>query len=325
MTRTTNQIARFFRTKESTVLLSTLCVLLLSVAAPLAAQANKPGTAKGKAPAPRATKRTPPVKRRTQPVKAPAGAAKGTPKERFQQANQAYNKGDYLQASTLFLSLLKQDKRKSFSIFYNLGNCYYQLQQYGLSLAYYRKAQRLRPNDLNLLQNIQLLNKRAGRTESTIPQLRLKFLFWYSLLNLKQLFWLVLLLTYLGFVLWAVYIRRSSTKQLYGMRWYVVGVMAFVAILWLSLGLKVYREEIRKVGVVTVERITARSGYGAQYEPLFRLSQADEVIIKERLLVKGTDKTQQEWFRVELYLYDKQSKRRVRQMGWVPGSAIQTI
>lgn len=243
----------------------------------------------------------------------------------FEKGNTLYNKGHFAKAAQTFRALTHNPKWTNFSVLYNLGNCYFRLQQYGVALAFYRKAQRHRPNDLDLLHNIQLLYQRVGKNEQTIPQLRLKFLFWYYLLSLKQLFFLVIFMTSVGLLLGAIYIRRSAVHGRFGLRWYAAVWMTIVVMLWISLGIKVYQEELRQVGVIKQDRITARSGYGAQFEPLFRLSQADEVLIRERVRVQTASKQVNEWVRIEIYLYDKQQKRRIRQVGWIPSRTLEEI
>lgn len=286
--------------------------------APKAApKAAKVPSSKGKTASPKAASQP-----RVDSQKAlPSGRAKAL----FREANQAYNEGNYGTARKLFETLASQPDWRHFFVYYNLGNTYFRLQQYGKALANYRKAQRMKPNDPNLLHNIQLLYQRINKDEQTIPQLRIKFLFWYYLLSLKQLFLVVLLATYLGLLLWGVHIRRTSTQQNTGLRWYVAAAMTVVLVLWISLGIKVYREELRQVGVITAERITARSGYGRQFEPLFRLSQADEVLIKERVDVTNKEGQVEKWVRVEIFLYDKERKQRTKQIGWIPYRTVEAI
>lgn len=241
----------------------------------------------------------------------------------FQEANQLYNQGQYREAAQLFQRLVQHSSWANFAVFYNLGNCYVRLQEYGRALAYYRKAQRLRPNHLDLLHNIQLIHRKLGKTESTRDELRLRFLFWYYLLSLEQIFYAVVGFTGLCLLLWSVYLRRS-VRGLTGLRWPNAALTTLTLILGLSFGIKLYQERYISKGVITQNPVTARSGYGDQFEPLFRLTEADQVRILESLEI-STPSGPQHWLRVEVWVLEKDNKTHVLKTGWVPASAVQTI
>ena len=63
----------------------------------------------------------------------------------FIQANKAYDSGDYASAVKLYNTIVDAGYA-NWQIYYNLGNCYYRLDETGLCIANYRRAQRLAPN-----------------------------------------------------------------------------------------------------------------------------------------------------------------------------------
>ncbi|TNE51682.1 MAG: tetratricopeptide repeat protein [Deltaproteobacteria bacterium] len=280
---------------------------------------------RSKAPKPAASKK---AKARPAPQPTPASrktaanVSQNKQAAMFRQANQLYTSGQYREATELFLKLLPNTKWANFGLFYNLGNCYFRLQSYGLALVYYRKAQRLQPNHLHLLHNIQLIFRRLGKTEPR-DNVRVKFLFWYYLLNLKQIFYVVIGFTSLFLLFWGVYIRRS-VRGLRGMKWPLTALGTLTVVLWLSLGIKLYQERVRTQGVITQNVVTVRSGYGDQFEPLFKLTVADEVAVKEKLEVT-TPNGKQTWLKVEAVLTNKDGKTKTRKQGWLPAQALQTI
>ncbi len=306
------------------ILFSLLALLLpWSAWAGPAPKQPQPGTSTKSTPKPTPRALTKPTWKSTQ--QNPAGKTAGTqaPHRLFQRANQLYNQGSYRKAAQMLEQLIASKEWANFAVFYNLGNSYVRLQQYGLALAYYRKAQRLHPNHLNLLHNIQMIYRRLGKTEAQQGGIRIKFLFWYYLLDLKMMFYTVVFLTSFALFLWAVYIRRKS-RGLLGLRWPLAAFGTFTLIMWLSLSIKLYQERYRTSGIIIQPRVTARSGYGTQFEPLFRLTEADEVTVKKQLDV-ATPNGKQSWLRIEATIYSKKEKRRVRQSGWIPAQAIKTI
>ena len=233
----------------------------------------------------------------------------------FNQANKLYNNNEYQKAIHLFMKLYHPKKWENFKVLYNIGNCYYRLRQYGYALAFYRKAQRLRPNDVNLLHNLQLLQQHTKTNISITPPSRMKFLFWYYLLNIKQLFFMLLLITSFFLLLWAVHIRRLEKGQR-NLRWIFALFLTITLIIWGSFSTKYYKEQTSIMGVITKSSVTVRSGYGKNFEALFILTEADEVSIKER--VAG-------WLRIELYRHNKDTKTKTLYSGWIPIKTIEII
>lgn len=78
--------------------------------------------------------------------------------EVFAQANALYKAGNFEQA----IKLYKQIPKKSSHTYYNLGNCAYKLEQYGLALLYWRKAEMLWSffNRDELIDNMTLLREK---------------------------------------------------------------------------------------------------------------------------------------------------------------------
>ncbi len=233
----------------------------------------------------------------------------------FNRANKFYNDGQYQKALQLFLKLYEPRRWENFKVLYNIGNCYYRLQRYGEALAFYRKAQRLHPNEVNLLHNLQLIQQRTHATIEAFPYAKAKFFFWYYLLNLRQLFWLLIFITAMTLLLWAIHISRSHRGES-GLKWVVAVLVTLTLVVWGSFFAKYYNERTRHSGVITAQKVTARSGYGENYEALFILNQADTVLIKERV---------GQWFRIEIVRKDKNSKKVTTFSGWVPARTVMPI
>ena len=75
-------------------------------------------------------------------------------------ANKLYQQKSYSEAKDELLSLLKNDKHNA-SIYYNLGNCYFQLKDYTLAILYYEKALKIAPNNEAIQHNLHLANQKG--------------------------------------------------------------------------------------------------------------------------------------------------------------------
>ncbi len=73
--------------------------------------------------------------------------------------NAAYNKQYYSKAITFYEGFLKGDV-ESAQAYFNMGNCYYRLNEMPKAILYYEKAKRLTPGDPDVEFNLQLANQK---------------------------------------------------------------------------------------------------------------------------------------------------------------------
>ncbi|GAA6771598.1 tetratricopeptide repeat protein [Flavobacterium sp. CGRL2] len=59
---------------------------------------------------------------------------------RFEAGNALYEKGQYKEAAQVYENIIKEDKLHSAELYFNLGNCYYKLNQVAPSIYNYEKA-----------------------------------------------------------------------------------------------------------------------------------------------------------------------------------------
>jgi tetratricopeptide (TPR) repeat protein len=71
----------------------------------------------------------------------------------FDEANEAYNAGDYQTAIALYGQILEEDLHSA-ELYFNLGNAHYKLNEIGPSIYYYEKALLLDPNDSEIKNNL---------------------------------------------------------------------------------------------------------------------------------------------------------------------------
>ena len=78
----------------------------------------------------------------------------------FQSANEAYAKGDFQAAANGYEELLKANG-ESATIYYNLGNSYYKLNQIAPSILNYERALLLEPGNSDIRFNLEIAKLKA--------------------------------------------------------------------------------------------------------------------------------------------------------------------
>ena len=76
----------------------------------------------------------------------------------FEQASLSYEQIDFEQALNYFKEIQDIGLYSS-DLYYNIGNCYYKLQQNAEAVLYYEKALKLNPSDEDAFFNLKLLIK----------------------------------------------------------------------------------------------------------------------------------------------------------------------
>ena len=82
----------------------------------------------------------------------------------FDQANREFQAGQFGTAAAGYEKLLASEGPRA-AVYYNLGNCYQRLGQYGNAILAYERARLLTPRDPDLLANLALARKAAAAFE----------------------------------------------------------------------------------------------------------------------------------------------------------------
>ena len=91
-----------------------------------------------------------------------------TPEFLFNEANKAYNAGDYDNAISLYEQTLKMGKHSA-DVYYNLGNANYRLNKVAESVYYFEKAMLMRPKDKDIITNSAFANNMTIDAIEKIP------------------------------------------------------------------------------------------------------------------------------------------------------------
>jgi tetratricopeptide (TPR) repeat protein len=79
----------------------------------------------------------------------------------FDDANRQFKSGDFAGAAAAYEKILSTEGLRA-TVFYNLGNSYLSLKQYGPAILAYERAQLLTPRDPDLSANLALARKSAA-------------------------------------------------------------------------------------------------------------------------------------------------------------------
>jgi len=93
------------------------------------------------------------------------------------QAEQSYSAAKYDTAALIYQTIIDSGYQSP-ELYYNLGNCYYKLQEIPSAILYYEKALKLNPNDENVSYNLNLCNTLIPDRIEKVPQLF--FIRWYQ-------------------------------------------------------------------------------------------------------------------------------------------------
>ncbi len=214
------------------------------------------------------------------------------PQELLQQGNRAYGKGNYAQAAQSYNAVLETGYASA-ELYYNLGNTYYRLQQYGLAILNYERALRLKPNFSDARQNLQLAN---SHTEDEILQLPELFIVrWaHTMVSwLSPTAWRVVLLamlTVLAALVVAVFLCRDYHRR----KQSLVGCIVVVVLLAITLACTIastVRAQKHNQAIVTVPMLVVKSSPEE--------GSVDKLILHEGTKV-GIDENLGDWFKIHI-------------------------
>lgn len=87
----------------------------------------------------------------------------------FEQANAAYNEGNYQSALDLYNNIIEAEQ-ESVPLYFNLGNTYYKMGTYPMAIYYYEKALKLDPSNADVKTNLEIANLAIADKIESIPQ-----------------------------------------------------------------------------------------------------------------------------------------------------------
>jgi tetratricopeptide (TPR) repeat protein len=101
----------------------------------------------------------------------------------YNNANQLYKANQFQQAIDNYNKIIAQGY-KSEEVYYDLGNCYYKLNNVGQSILFYERALKLSPKDEDAQHNLKLAKLKAVDKIQPVPQLAI-FRWWAQFVSME--------------------------------------------------------------------------------------------------------------------------------------------
>ena len=142
-------------------------------------------------------------------------------------ANKEYSKGQYNNAIELYKKIIKSGFG-SFDLYYNLASSYFKVNNYPSSILFYEKANKIKPNDENVIYNLKVVNNKIVDKIENVPLFFLKR-WWTAAINLfPSDTWAVfsIISFLLFFIIAAIYLLVNSV--VYRKSSFYLGVLSLV-------------------------------------------------------------------------------------------------
>ena len=158
--------------------------------------------------------------------------------------------------------------------YYNIGNCYYKLGEYGKSILYYHRALRLNPNSWQITKNLQIVEK--SLLDKPVELTKMERL-WEQInrkLSLNALAVLILVLLFTVCVFWIVAVYKPRAKYL-----------SFLSLmLCLALGYFAFHkyEAMKSEAVLIADEVTGYSGPAEDFKTVFTIHEGNFFTVLEQ-------------------------------------------
>ena len=214
-----------------------------------------------------------------------------TTQQMFEQGNNAYAKGKYVDAILEYKKILTKGECSG-ELYFNLGNAFYKIDSIPQSILYFEKAKVLLPNDDDLNANLKLANAKTTDKIESIPQLFI--LNWYQ--NFLHTFttsawaWLSILFAFIAFTLFWFFVKTKAQvmKRLY----FFVGAFSLIlCIVNVFVASAAHDANTTHRGVVFTPSVTLKSEPNATSTSLYVIHEGATCKIMEEL---------NNWLRVRL-------------------------
>lgn len=201
----------------------------------------------------------------------------------LEEANQAYQNGDYAQSVTSYELLLQEGVAPE--LYYNLGNAYYKQNEIGKSILAYERALRLRPFYKDATYNLDLARERI--IDNVEDNQRSFLIVWFDalihLLNSNTWVYLsiiTLIVASICFLSFAFARRLLWRKISFHFAWVALLLCASFGIF---AGIAYHRFTARSEAIVMQGVASVKSSPDAGGTDLFILHEGTKVTIKDQL------------------------------------------
>ncbi len=174
----------------------------------------------------------------------------------------------FRKAISLFEKIINEKKIHNGYLYYNIGNCYFEMDDIGRAILNYRRAEKFIPNDPRLKNNIAatILRRQDKIEKSQVESIWRAFFFWHYMMGLKP----KVIIFSTAFALTWIFLIIRIFYSTYIMKWLVGLTLLLSVIFATSVVLHYLRDKYDLSGVIIAEETNARKGPGESYEPSFK-------------------------------------------------------
>lgn len=186
--------------------------------------------------------------------------------QEIQNADESYRKGEtaatlmerkqaFNHALDLYLSLEQQYQPKfgDGKLYYNIGNTFYQLEDFPRAILYYKRAEALRPTDSRVQQNLLAAQQRLSITPS-----QKRWISRFNYLSFPQVMLGFFVCALAAFLSYSLYIWKEQEGFKKGAQWLLVPAFAFLSLI-------VFMRYFSPIEAVLIESSFLRKDAGEQY------------------------------------------------------------
>jgi tetratricopeptide (TPR) repeat protein len=184
----------------------------------------------------------------------------GEAEENFAKANEYYKSGEYAKAIDTYTTILNNGYRSS-SLYFNLANSYYKLDEIGLAILYYEKAKKLNPTDEDIEFNLKIAQLKTVDKIDKVPEFYLSKLWKDIVGSMNSNMWsYISIIIFFLFVL-SIAIFIFSRSPVIKKAFFALGVIFMVSAITLSIAsyqrLSIDLEE--NTAIITVPSVYVKS------------------------------------------------------------------
>ena len=200
----------------------------------------------------------------------------------FKEPNQAYANENYEEAISKYQSILK-DGYESTSVYYNLGNSHYKLNNVGPSVYYFEKALKLDPNDADVTNNLAYARQMTIDAIDEVPKTGVSKIVnsVIATLSVNGWAWLAVIasISFVVLILLYYFSRASLKKRLFFIGGSLSFLIAICAVVFAYQQQSVLEQ--KSFGIIFPEEVVVRSEPNSRSEQLFLLHEGTKAKILE--------------------------------------------
>ncbi|MBD3270969.1 MAG: tetratricopeptide repeat protein [Elusimicrobia bacterium] len=193
----------------------------------------------------------------------------------FRAANDQYTKGMFEEAAEIYRELTDERGIVSPEVYYNLGNTYFRLTQYGRAVLWWEKCLTLKPRDADARHNIRLVRSKLFKETEQTSAVDIIHGWLTNTISLNEISIAVLFLYCLSSGIMVLFILRKKALFL---KFGIIGLLLLLVTgIWAYI-LYDYHIQTRRA-IVTAASIEVHSGPDESTSVAFTVSQAREAVL----------------------------------------------